>query len=202
MESNYKDAYNFEWSKLKELEPLDLSNRLDVHYNNENKQLTVPFFNEEYLLDFTSETIHKIVDNSIPSIDDSIIILNYLTFSSNNIKEENKWVTLKEIPNGGVLFFPSFQNMTVKRLIKTFGNNIYYFEENALKLGGEKINLGDKAYKFKVLPKICICVVMWEGDEELSPNASILFDPSIQHLLHIETVIGAGICVANKLITI
>ena len=63
MESNYKVAYNLEWSKLKELEPLDLSNRLDIHYNNENKQLTVPFFNEEYILDFTSETIHKKVDN-------------------------------------------------------------------------------------------------------------------------------------------
>ena len=114
MESNYKVAYNSEWSKLKKLEPLDIANRLSVDYNQENKQLTVPFFNEEYILDFTYETIHKKVDNSIPSIDDSIIILNYLTFSSNNIKEENKWVTLKEIPNGGVLFFPSFQNMYQK----------------------------------------------------------------------------------------
>ena len=202
MESNYKVAYNTEWSKLKKLEPLDIANRLSVDYNQENKQLTVPFFNDEYILDFTYETIHKKADNSIPSIDDSIIILNYLTFSSNNIKEDNKWVTLKEIPNGGVLFFPSFQNMAIKRIIKTFGNNINNFEENALKLGGEKINFGEMAYKFKVLPKISICVVMWEGDEEFSPNASILFDPSIQHLLHIETVIGAGICVANKLITI
>ena len=92
--------------------------------------------------------------------------------------------------------------MAIKRIIKNFGNNINHFEEKALKLGGEKINFGDKAYKFKVLPKISICIVMWEGDEEFSSNASILFDSSIQHLLHIETVIGAGICVANKLITI
>ena len=53
MESNYKVAYNTEWSKLKKLEPLDIANRLSVDYNQENKQLTVPFFNDEYILDFT-----------------------------------------------------------------------------------------------------------------------------------------------------
>ena len=202
MESNYKVAYNTEWSKLKKLDPLDIAKRLDVKYNNENKQFIVPFFDKDYILDVEHETIYRKDDNFIPVIDDSIIILNYLTYSSTNIETDNKWVTLKEIPNGGALFFPAFQNMTVKRLTKKFKDNIKEFEKNALKLGGEKINFGDKAYKFKVLPKISICAVYWEGDEDFSSNASILFNPSIQGLVHIETVIGIGICIANKLIDI
>ena len=202
MDSNYKVAYNTEWSKLKKLDPLEIAKRLDVKYDDENKQFIVPFFNKDYILDIEHETIYRKDDNFVPSIDDSIIILNYLTYSSTNIEIHNKWVTLKEIPNGGVMFFPAFQNMTVKMLIKRFRDNIKEFEENALKLGGEKINFGDNAYKFKVLPKISICVVYWEGDEDFSSNASILFNPSIQHLVHIETVIGIGMCVANKLIDI
>lgn len=202
MDSNYKVAYNTEWSKLKKLDPLEIAKRLDVKYDDENKQFIVPFFNKDYILDIEHETIYRKDDNFVPSIDDSIIILNYLTYSSTNIEIHNKWVTLKEIPNGGVMFFPAFQNMTVKMLIKRFKDNIKEFEENALKLGGEKINFGDNAYKFKVLPKISICVVYWEGDEDFSSNASILFNPSIQHLVHIETVIGIGMCVANKLIDI
>lgn len=200
MESNYKVAYDLEWKKLKQLEPLDVSKRLGVEYNSENKQFVVPFFKEDYILDFEEESIYRKDDNFIPSIDDSIMILNYLTFSIYQTKEDNSWVTLKEIPNGGVLFFPSFQNMSVKRLIQKFGNDIKQFEENALKLGGEEVKFGDKGYKFQVLPKVSICAVMWEGDEDFSPNASILFNPSIQYLMHIETVIGAGMCVAGKLI--
>ncbi|MGL5316518.1 MAG: DUF3786 domain-containing protein [Peptostreptococcaceae bacterium] len=200
MESNYKVAYDLEWEKLKQLEPLDVSKRLGVEYNSERKQFIVPFFKEDYILDFKEESIYRKVDNFIPSIDDSIMILNYLTFSIYEIKEDNNWVTLKDIPNGGVLFSPSFQNMSVKRLIQKFGEDIKQFEENALKLGGEEIKFGDKGYKFQVLPKVSICAVMWEGDEDFSPNASILFNPSIQYLMHIETVIGAGICVAGKLI--
>ena len=202
MESNYKIAYNTEWSKLKKLDPLDIAKRLEVKYNNENKQFIVPFFDKDYILDVEHETIYRKDDNFIPAIDDCIIILNYLTYSSTNIEIDNKWITLKEIPNGGALFFPAFQNMTVKRLIKRFKDNTKEFEKNALKLGGEKINFGDKGYKFKVLPKISICAVYWEGDEDFSSNASILFNPSIQDLVHIETVIGIGICVANKLIDI
>lgn len=202
MESNYKVAYDLEWKKLKQLDTLDVEKRLGVEYNSENKQYVVKFFKEDYILDFEKESVYRKYDNIRASIDDSIMILNYLTFSIYEIKEENSWVTLKEIPNGGVLFFPSFQNMSVKRLIDKFGNDIKQFEKNALKLGGEEVKFGDKSYKFQVLPKVSICAVMWEGDDDFTPNASILFNPSIQHLMHIETVIGAGMCVVSKLVNI
>lgn len=200
MGNNYKVAYDAEWKKLKQLESQDVAKRLEVKYIIESNQFVVPFFKEDYILDIENETIYRKSDNLRPSIDDSIMILNYLTFSSYEIPKDNNWVTLKEIPNGGVLFFPSFQNMSVKKIIEKFGEDIKYFEQNAIKLGGEEVKFGDKAYKFQVLPKVSICAVMWEGDEDFTPNASILFNPSIQHLMHIETVIGAGICVASKLV--
>lgn len=202
MESNYKVAYDAEWKKLKLLDPYDVAKRLGVNYLSENRQFIIKFLNNDYVLDFEDEVIYREDDKFRPTIDDCIIILNYLTFSTCEIFENNKWVTLKEIPNGGALFFTSFQKMSVERLIKKFGDNLREFETSSIKLGGENINIGDKGYKFEVLPKINISVVMWEGDEEFSPNASILFHPSIQHLIHIETVIGAGICVAQKLINI
>ena len=158
------------------------------------------FLKEDYVLDFEYEKIYRKKDNFRPTIDDSIIMLNYLTYSSHNVGTRGKWVTLKEIPNGGVMFFPAFQNMTVKRIIDKFSNSIKDFEVVCSKLGGEAINFGDKAYKFHVLPKVNICVVMWEGDEDFLPNVSILFESSVQHLMHIETIIGAGMSVADKLV--
>lgn len=132
-------------------------------------------------------------------IDDSIIILNYLTYSTEDINKSNKWVSLKEISNGGALFYPAFFNSVIKSLISTFGNNINEFDKRALKLGGKYIKLGDKGYEFKILPKISICISIWEGDDEISPNATILYDPSIADLVHIETVIGIGYFICNKL---
>lgn len=200
MESNYKVAYKSEWSKLKKLEPLDISKRLDVKYNQESRQFIVSFLNEDYILDCKTETIYRKIDKYEPVIDDSIIILNYLTYSAENINKSNKWVSLKEIPNGGALFYPAFYNAAIRSIITTFGHDINEFDKRALNLGGKDIKLGDKGYEFKILPKISICIAIWEGDDEISPNATILYNPSIAHLVHIETVIGIGYSICNKLV--
>ncbi len=41
---------------------------------------------------------------------------------------------------------------------------------------------------FRVLPNITIQIVLWEGDEELSPEATILFDASIEQGLPAEDI--------------
>lgn len=202
MESNYRVAYDLEWNKLKKLELLDLVKRLDVKYNGEREELIVPFFEKDYILDFKNQSIYGKKDGCKPSISDSIIILNYLTHSKDYIINTKNWVSLKEIPNGGALFYPAFYKTSILHLVESFGSDIQSFKECSLKLGGREIKFGDRGYEFKVLPKISICVAIWEGDEEISPNAAILFEPSIQYLLHIETIIGAGMCVAEKLIDI
>lgn len=200
MSSNYKVAYEQEWNKLKKLDLIEVCKRLEVECDNDKKQITVPYFKENYILDFTNETIYREKDENIPPIGDSIIILNYLTYSAEYIVNTNKWVSLKEIPNGGVLFYPAFHKSSIQKIIKEFGYNIEKFQENAIKVGARQIKFGDVAYEFQVLPKIKVCIAIWEGDDEISPNATILFEPSIAHLVHIETVIGIGMCVANKVI--
>lgn len=202
MKSNYKVAYDSEWNKLKQLNTTDVERRLNVKYYTDKRQYIVPFFEKDYVLDFDSETIYRKKDGKVPEISDAIIILNYLTYSTEKIINTNKWVSLKEIPNGGALFYPAFYKASILELIKKFGKNINIFEQSALKLGGSYIKFGDKGYEFKVLPKANICIAVWEGDDEISPNATILFEPSLQHLMHIETIIGVGMCVSNKLISI
>ena len=124
MDSNYKVAYDFEWNKLKRLNPLDISKRLDVKYLNDNKEFIIPFFENDYIIDFKNTAIYIKEDNKEPLIDDSIIMLNYLTYSTDLIINTNKWVTLKEIPKGVALFYPAFYKMTIKRLIETFSKTL------------------------------------------------------------------------------
>ncbi len=200
MKTNYQVAYNEEWKKLKTLDLKDISNRLEVKYDELENQIEIVFFDEEYILDFETENIFKKFNKDIPSIMDSIVILNYLTYSSEYVVDDNKWVSLKEIPNGGVLFYPAFYKSSIKPLISEFDNKELEFKNNSTKLGGKKINLGDNAYEFQVLPKIKLCVVYYQGDDEIGSNATVLFNPSIAKLVHIETVIGIGGTVVDKLI--
>jgi hypothetical protein len=44
---------------------------------------------------------------------------------------------------------------------------------------------------------IPLCAAIWEGDEEFAANATILYDPSISQLLHIESIMGSA-CALQK----
>ncbi len=202
MNNNYQIAYNQEWKKLKKLEWTDLERRLDVKYDTDKNIITIPYFKENYVLDFNNETIYRQSDGITPNIGDSIIILNYLTHSTDYIINTKKWISLKEIQGGGSLFYPAFYKSSIEKVLKAFGKDIKGFQKNAQNLGGREIKFGHAAYEFEVLPKINICIALWEGDEEISPNATVLFEPSIQHLVHIETVIGIGMCVVDKVVQI
>lgn len=200
MESNYIVAYKNEWKKLKEKNLDKVAEILDVEYLEEKHQIIVVFLYEEYIVDFKLEKIYKKNNGEVPSISACIIILNYLTFSEKLIIPSTKWVSLKELPNGGALFYPAFHKSSIVNLINKFGFNSKDFIISGNKIGCEIGDFGDRSIIFRVLPKISLCFVLWEGDEEIAPNATILFESSIQYILHIETIIGLGMFVCDKLI--
>jgi hypothetical protein len=61
-------------------------------------------------------------------------------------------------------------------LVKTFGNDIDAFSRAARQLGGQPEPLGDAAFSFRVLPKIALLSVAWQGDEDFPPSYRVLFD--------------------------
>lgn len=200
MESNYHIAYNKGWDDLKQKDPKDIANAMAVTYLNDKQQFIVPFLNETYIVDCNKQSICKEADGTVPGIGAAILILHYLTFFQTKAEPANKWVSLKEIPNGGMLFYPAFHKESIGGLIRAFGHQSALLLECAKRIGGQPAGFGDASAVFNMFPKIPLCVVIWEGDEEIAANATILFDPSIEHFLHIESVIGLGGYLASKLI--
>lgn len=200
MDTNYRIAYNKGWDDLKQKDPQDIVEAMDVTYLSNKQQFIVPYLNENYIVDCNKRVIHKEADGTIPGIGTCILILHYITFFQTKIEPANKWVSLKEIPNGGMLFYPAFHKESIVGLINAFGHQPKLLLECAKPLGGHPAHFGDASAVFKLFPKIPLCVVIWEGDEEIAANATILFDPSIEHVLHIESVIAAGGFLATKLI--
>jgi len=199
LETNYQIAYQKWWQDVKRRAPEEIATQLAVTYRGNTRQFVVTFFDSEYLLDCNTETIYRITDGQVPDIMASIIMLNYLAYARPPLETAKKWVSLKEIPNGGMLFYPAFHKNSMIGLIRAFGRQSEQLLASAAALGGLPASFGDASAIFKAFPEIPLCVIVWEGDEEVRANATLLFEPSIEHQLHIESVIGLGMYLSSKL---
>jgi len=200
MKNNYLIAINEGWEELLRKDPQQVAEYMNVTYVKNDNLFFVPHLNENYIVDCDNKIIKCERDGSNPGIELTMLILHYLTFFKEKQNLEHKWVSLKEIPNGGILFYPAFYHDTIEGLIKTFGNDRKLFLSCAKELGGLPGVFGEASALFNVFPKIPIYVVIWEGDGEIKANATVLFDKSIQHFLHIESIIGVGGYIAKRLI--
>ena len=68
------------------------------------------------------------------------------------------------------------------------------------RMGGESLELGDAAYVFRALPQLPLAVVWWAGDEELSAEASVLFDATVGHYLPTDGLAILGRMLCRKLV--
>lgn len=200
METNYKVAYDYEWKRLQQRDFQKVANIRNVIYDKEKNEFIMKIFNKDYIINCNDETIKRSDDNHAVSAQVGVMIVNYLSFTENNMDKTTKWVSLKEIPNGGMLFYPAFYKSSLVNLIKTFGYNSSKLRICGENLGGKEIKMGDVAYEFQVFPKVFCRIVIWEGDDEIEPNATILFDSSVQYIMHVESIIGLGGYIINKLI--
>lgn len=200
MESNYKVAYDYEWKRLQQRDFNKVAKIRNVKYNEEKNEFTIKVFNRDYILNCNDETIRRRDDNYVPSAETGVMIVNYLSFTETDIHRSNKWVSLKEIPNGGMMFYPAFYKSSIVNLIKTFGEDSKSFKQCAQKLGGKEIKMGDIAFEFEVFPKVFSRVVIWEGDDEIEASATVLFDSSVQFIMHVESIIGLGGYIVSKII--
>jgi len=69
-----------------------------------------------------------------------------------------------------------------------FGRNIPGLSKAANNINGKAIDIGDVGFEFKFFPKVPLQLILWEGDDEFSPEANILFDETIGEILSPEDV--------------
>ena len=69
-----------------------------------------------------------------------------------------------------------------------FGDKPDLFRASAEKLAGVPIAAGDAGMIFPVLPRVPVQLILWQGDEELPPESTILFDATISDYLPAEDI--------------
>ena len=137
-------------------------------------EFRLPFWGQDIILtwpDFVGQDAQS--GELLPTF--SMAVLAYYFLLADGSPLTGKWISFTELPDGQ-FYTQAFQGYTGQELIKSFGNDIDAFARAAQELGGQPEPLGDAAFSFRVLPKVSLLVVCWQGDEDFPSSYRVLFD--------------------------
>ena len=115
---------------------------------------------------------------------DRILILHYL-ITAKGTPNTGKLIGFRQVP-GGLFEHASFSREVLTPLLDHFGKEPERLVEAAADLGGYKVSYGDIAVSIKAFPNVPVVIVLWRGDDEFAPNASMLFDSTVADYLSTE----------------
>lgn len=115
---------------------------------------------------------------------DRILMLHYL-ITAKGTPPSGKLIGFKQLP-GGCFEHGSFSREVLAPLLDHLGKEPERLQEAAAKLGGTRVSYGDEAVSIKAFPRVSVIIVLWRGDDEFPPNASILFDSTVTDYLSTE----------------
>lgn len=128
-----------------------------------------------------------------------LALLLYYFAIADGFPLSGEWISFADLPDGR-FYNQAFHGYTGKELAQSFQNDRFSFERAALGLNGDRQPLGDAGFAFQALPRVSLCVVFWQGDEEFASSAQILFDAAASHYLTTDAYAILGSTLTHRLI--
>jgi hypothetical protein len=185
---DYKAAIALAVAELTNLNPKRLENRTGAQHFVEAAQegLLVPYFGQARRITWPEVIVTPGNGQGEISLPEQILILHYLLNASGE-PLTGRTIDFRQVPEGG-FYWSAFVSRAKKPLLETFGHDLDLYVKVAAGLGGEPLPLGDAAARFMAFPRVSITHVLWRGDEEFPPEATILFDETIPRYLPTEDI--------------
>lgn len=186
------------WKKLEALECGRTAERAGCRYETEKGRFEITMLAVTYIVEPGKKNIFE--KGSPPrnaNFLEQLCIISYLL----NVGDKplsGKLVRADSLP-GGQFFFRGPHGMPTGKLIDAFGERPERLFSAAAGFGGEPRPYGDAAVEILVLPKLPLTLVVWAGDEEFPPRASILFDSTAADNLPLDAIFAAVNLAVDKL---
>jgi hypothetical protein len=153
--------------------------RIDMTFLGRRFEFSVPRF----ALDPPKEDAGAAEQRSVAGADERLIaerilILHYLARAS-GAPLSGRLVGFDQLP-GGRFYGSAFRARTEMPLARIFASAPGRLAEVAASLGGARVEHGDAAAAIWPFPRIPMTLIVWAGDEELPPNAKVLFDDTAE----------------------
>jgi len=150
---------------------------------------TVPFLADHYEVRVDERTVLR-QPSGVPAEEMvAVLILHYLIGIKRHVfHPSGEWISFKET-DGGKAFWPAFQEGVMKPLIEGFQKDRESLVRNLReRLGGRMVEGGDVAVEVTAFPEIFIRIILWEGDEDLPAEGTMLFDRRLNGVYCMEDV--------------
>lgn len=168
--------------KLAALNPETIAGNAAVLYTMQSSSFSVAFINGTYRVTFP-EGIITGPEGEVP-VYLSIFILHYLA-TADGSPLSGEWISYRHLP-GGEIYTEPFRRRAIVPFLKAFGTDPGSFVRAATALGGYGLEGGGTSMIIPVFPRVPLNFTLWEGDDELPPSASILFDAAAASYLPTE----------------
>lgn len=154
-----------------------------------DKSLPITYYGVHYTIDrsdgriFETEKPNKALD-----ITTRLVIYHLFYYSKKNPTNTNNYIPLHELKRAAP-FNDAFKKQTLLPFAKTFEGKTQSLLEAGEKLGFTRLSYSDAGFQAMAFSCIPIRFLFWDGDDEISAQANILFDENITDFTHEETVI-------------
>lgn len=185
---DYKAARALAVEELTRRNPKGVASRSRSQYFFEDgvEGLMVPYFGQPRRVVWPQVTVTALEGRAELPLTEQILILHYLQNTSGE-RPEGVSIDFKQVPQGS-FYWSAFVSRAKKPLLITFGSNADFYLQVATSMGGIPQPLGDASAQFMAFPLVPVTHVLWQGDEEFDPDASILFDVTIPAHLPTEDI--------------
>jgi len=186
----YDDLFKldpFLWQELRKRDPHQVCMSAWIEHEKE-RGFRFFFLNQECLVNPSDQTIlfHEEEGYRRASFQEALVALTYIAKSS-PIPPSGRMVTEKEL-KGGSLFFQGPHTLLTRPLLNRYSEFPREFVAAGVSLGGTIQEYGEAAFKLRPLPKVPVCYILYQGDEEFDAAMVVTFDDTIEHHLPLDVI--------------
>ncbi len=185
-QDNYKTAYRLACDELAKMDIKEQCKGAGARLIAQGEGVLLCFLNRDYLIRYPDIEVSFQEGDGEVAIWEKILILHYLV-TAKGTRPSGRLISYKQVP-GGRVYYPNFVNRTTRPLLKVFGKNPSLLLAAARPLGGTPSGYGDCSVTIPAFPRVAITTVIWAGDDEFPPEASMIFDDSIVDYLPAEDI--------------
>jgi hypothetical protein len=178
------------WQQLLKLDGQGTAQRAKCRYLPNPTRYIITLLNREYIVDLSEKKILSAESSLKAGFTEELCILIYL-INSKDLPIANKLSAAQGLPEGQ-FFFRGPHKLPVEKLEEVFGQCPQWLYDIMEKFGAKRREFGDASIELYILPRIPLTIVIWQGDEEFSARASILFDETAAVQLPLDALWAAA----------
>lgn len=149
--------------------------------------LRLTFLNRYCLIHFPDITVTYQDEGGEVPLWSKLVILHYIAQAQGR-PVAGEWISFRQL-SGGEAYYPAFDKRSQQPLLRFFAGRADLLEKAGCSLGGTRAPAADNGVILAALPRVPIAFLFWKGDDELPPEARILFDVSVPAYLSTEDAV-------------